>query len=208
MKKITCYCEKTFEKDIDDSFDLDKQPEIYEEILNGNFMSVQCPECKTTLKPEFPFKIIQDSRNIEIFFIPELDRNKYLMKKTDFIIPDSNRIVIGYKELVEKLTIINSDLNDQIIELLKYQILIKFLDSEDDNTDIQINFKNLKQDLLYFHIESLKPDEIGIYKLPMQIYNKIDLQNKLDKQPYSDFLTPPYVSINKIYQENSLWENI
>ena len=150
MKKITCYCEKTFEKDIDDSFDMDKQPDIYEKILNGTFMSVQCPECDTTLKPEFPFKLIQDSRSIDIFFIPELDRNKYFMKKTDFTIPDSNRIVIGYKELVEKLTIINSDLNDQIIELLKYRILIKFLDSKDSNTDIQIVFKNIKQDLLYF----------------------------------------------------------
>jgi len=204
MKKITCYCEKTFEKDIADTFDLDKQPEIYEDILNGTFMSVLCPECKKILKPEFPFKIIKESENIDIFFIPELDRNKYYIKKIDYSILESNRIVIGYNELVEKLSILNCKLNDQIIEFLKFQIFSKFLDSADSNADIQIVFNEVKEDTLFFYIENLKPDEIGIFKLPLKIYDKADLKKKLNKDPYSGFLTPPYVSINRFFKENSL----
>jgi hypothetical protein len=88
--------------------------------------------------------------------------------------------------------------------LLKFQIFSKFLDSADSNADIQIVFNEFKEDTLFFYIENLKPDKIGIFKLPLKIYDKTDLKKKLNKDPYSGFLTPPYVSINRFFKENSL----
>lgn len=204
MKKITCYCENTFEKDIEDFFDLDKKPELLKEIFEGSFLSIQCPECKTILKPEFPFRLIKKSENIDIFFIPELDRNKYYMKKLEYSTQETERITIGYKEFVEKLSIFTSGLNDQVIEFLKYQMLGKFLDSDDYNEDIQIQFKEVKDDNLLFYIENLKPDEIGIFKLPFKLYGNTDIKNKINTDPYINFLTPPYISINRIIKETSL----
>jgi hypothetical protein len=204
MRKITCYCENIFEKEIADSFDLDKNPELLKEIMNGNFLSIKCPECGTVLKPEFPIQIIKKTDNINIFFIPELDRNNYFLKKLDYSVPDSDRVTIGYKELVEKVSIFTSGMDDQIIEFLKYQILGKFINSEDYNEEIQIYFKEVKDNILFFYIENLKPDEIGVFKLPQNIYNKADITSKINTEPYNIFLTPPYVSVNRIIKETSL----
>ena len=113
------------------------------------------------------------------------------------------RTVIGYRELIEKMTIHRSSLDDRIIEMIKFYIYTKATD-EDGDKEIKIYFHKKEKDRLVFYIEGLEKDNIGISKIEQAVYNKIEreIDQKQEQKPYSSFLDPPYVSINKIYRED------
>lgn len=203
MKTIHCHCGESFESDFPNDIDLDRHPDLFDDILSGRFMNLICPHCGQELKPEFPVRIIQGSRNLDLFYIPELERSKMLMGKLPYSLPEVNRVVIGYPELIEKITIFELDLDDRIIEILKYYLLKPALEIADDEKEIRILFKDRTQNELVFHLEGIRDEEIGVTKLPVDTYNKalLNLEETINKEPFSILLTPPYVSLNKIYQE-------
>jgi len=203
MKKITCLCENEFAVDIPELVDLAEQPETLNSILVGDFMSIECPKCGKILKPEFPFRLIDKQKGLDMFFIPELDRIPYLMGKIDYNTGSPGRVVIGYLELVEKLTIFIDDMDDRVIESIKYYLVQKAVQTADNEEDILIYYKSKKDDILTFHISGLKKDEIAVSKMNMDMYNKIvaEIDSKSTSEPFCNFLTPPYVSINRIYIE-------
>lgn len=202
MRNIVCFCEHNFEIDIPDIIDMEKDENIINSILAGEFMNIKCPNCKTLLKPELPLRLIDNSKKIDIYFIPEIDRTSFLMNKLPYDINTPERIVIGYKELVEKITILQNGLNDQAIEIIKYYILSKAREKAMGD-DIRIFFHKQENDTFFFYIEGLKKDEIGQYEIKNDLYQKVqqDVVNKLSDPSFSVFLQPPYVSLNKVYME-------
>ena len=136
--------------------------------------------------------------------IPELDRNQYLMGKLPITIPDVTRVVIGYNELVEKMSIYKSELDDRIIEVMKYYILQKLPEPENGEAEIFIYFISSDQDKLAFHIKGIKKEEIAVTNINFSMYEKIlsEIDDKVKTEPFKDFLSPPYISINRIYLES------
>jgi hypothetical protein len=237
MRTIECNCDKNFEADIPECFDLDKEPELLQEIVSGRFLTFTCPHCQTTIKPELPFEIIQKSKKLHLHFIPELDRIKVregeINIKTAATAEEQTRLVIGYQELVEKLNIFGLAIDDRALEILKYHILTKAMqqvtdEPEDDQTTvtaadadttatagseapgqepqaepIYIYFKEQVDRQLVFHIHNLKPGNIAIFKLGVDVYEKSlkNLEQTLKKDPFNRILKPPYVSINNLYME-------
>jgi hypothetical protein len=205
MKKITCYCEKTFEADIPDKVDFDQNPGSMTAILEGEFMSVSCPQCGKVLKPEYPFSLTGSTEGIDFFFIPELDRSAYFFKKLEYKTGSPKRIVIGYRELVEKIKIYKEELDDRIIEVIKYYLLQKAMDTvKDKDAEIDIYFHEKTENGLVFHIEGMKSDEIAVTTIQNDMYDKIggDIDKKAATEPFKSFLEPPYVSIKKVYIDN------
>lgn len=200
MRKIVCLCEHKFEMDFPEEITL--EDEIRDAILDGSFMNVTCPQCKTVLKPELPFCLKDTSHDLDIFFIPECDRTAFLMQKLSYDIGEPGRVVIGYKELVEKLKLQSAGLDDRAVEILKYYILSK-AKSTSASEDIFIYFHALQETGLVFYIEGLKDGEIGQYEVSRDLYAKAvkDLEKKEKDPAFATFLTPPYVSLNKVSVE-------
>ncbi len=194
MKTINCFCGASFEEDIKDKIDTDKDPIQISRILDGSFMSFTCPKCGKTLRPEFP--LILYGNNIDLEFIPEIDRNRFLTgrKKTT-----SMQVVIGMGELKEKFLIRKYNYDDRIIELIKLYLLKK----ADNDLDITIMFSGKESSRIIFHIYGLKEGEMGISKLPESIYNNIEnnLEDKLKDPGIAEFLSLPYRSVNTISTE-------
>jgi len=205
MKKITCYCEETFEADIPEKVDFDQNPGALTAILQGEFMSVTCPACGKILKPEYPFSLTGSTEGIDFFFVPEMDRAAYFIEKLEYDTGTHQRIIIGYRELVEKIKIYKEDLDDRIIEVIKYYLLQKAVDTvKDEDADIDIYFHEKKAGALVFHIEGIKKDEIAVTQIQGEMYDKIagDIDKKASTDPFQTFLKPPYVSIKKVYIDN------
>ena len=203
MREVYCHCGERFTVDFPEEMDLEKEPHIFDAILSGSFMSFTCPKCGQELKPEFPVRLVQESLNLDIFYVPELDRRKVLRGTQPYPLPEASRIVIGYQELIEKLVIFEMELDDRVVEILKYYMLKPALESTDSDREIHIYFKERSEDRLIFHIEGIRPDELGVTKLPMESYTKVasEIEQTLLDEPFSDLLSPPYVSINKLYLE-------
>ncbi len=200
MREITCMCEKTFEADLPDRIDLSANPEYVSSILDGSFMSVKCPQCGKLLKPDFPLAIADEKKAVNLSYIPELDRDSYLLGKLSYEIGKPDRVVIGYNELVEKIKEYESKLDDRVVELIKYFLLTKAVESGSKGENVRITFHETQGSSLVFHMEGIRPDEIAITKIDKAMYDKTakDIEKKAKEEPYVAFLAPPYVSINKI----------
>jgi len=202
-RKLVCMCENEFEVEVRELVDLEEEPEIEDEILSGDYMTYRCPKCGKLLKPEFPFRIVDRQRGIDIFFIPELDRGAYSRKKLGYDVGSPSRVVIGFPELIEKLTIIREGLDDRAVESIKMYLLEHAI-SRDDEVELipKVWFDRRENEYLIFKIEGLKEDSIGITRIPRETYDKVvkSLVKNRDKTMRS-IVSPPYVSVNKLNWE-------
>ena len=56
-RRISCFCETSFEAAFPETADCGADPEVEQDILSGDFMAVACPACGKRLTPEFPFRL-------------------------------------------------------------------------------------------------------------------------------------------------------
>jgi hypothetical protein len=199
MGMITCVCDKSFEADLPESVELSTSTDILSRIFDGTFLNFTCPHCGYTVKPEVPLRLTDSSRGIDIFLVPERDRDKFLLGNTEY--HSAGRIVIGYSELVEKLKIYAASLDDSAVELIKYYLLAK----AGGGIAPKIYFQGCDDGDLEFDIFGLRDDEIGRARVPRELYEKSvkELPEKQRQEPFSSFLSPPYVSITKVEIEES-----
>ena len=204
-RKLVCFCEHSFETDIPDSVDLGAEPEIEQSILDGEFMSVRCPSCGKLLKPEFPVLVRDSGSARTISLVPELDRGSYFRGTLPYKLHESDRVVIGYDELAEKIRIKRQDFDDRVIELIKYYLLNKVLEGYEGEREVHIQFSRLDGETLMFHVVGLKEEEVGVLKVPRAMIDKVSaqLEERQKQEPYATILRGPYVSVNTLYKEEA-----
>jgi len=177
-----------------DKIDLDKTPEIINQILDNSFMSFNCTTCSKLLRPEYRIRFF--NKNIDLLVIPEIERDSLLAGTIKL---ETKQVVVGYQELKEKFLILKFSYDDRIIELIKLYILKKI----NTELDVGIIFTDVKNNNLIFHIYGLKENETGISQIPDHIYNSINdnLNERLNDPVVTEILELPYRSVNKISTE-------
>ncbi|MCL2294709.1 MAG: CpXC domain-containing protein [Spirochaetes bacterium] len=198
---VPCHCGHQFDYEYDDEVEI--TPDIYNDIVHGNFMSVPCEKCGITLKPEFSVMFTHPVKQMKILLVPELQRDSFLMGKSPLVYKKTDRAVIGFMELAEKLKILEAGFDDIVVECVKYYILSKIVNESNLETEIFIFFDELENNKLSYHIHGLKKDEVGVLNIDMEFYNMTceKLKDTINEEPYKIFLTPPYISILKLYRE-------
>lgn len=195
MKTITCTCDNVIETDFKDRYNAEEDDTLLDSVLKGDFLSVSCGKCGKLLKPEFPVRIISKEPPLDLYFVPEKERAAVLSGKNTF--PQADRIVVGYPELEEKVLAAVLGLDDRAVEVLKFYLLNKI----DEETEASIYLHEAEGDTLRFRIHGLKKDEIGIVPVNRQLYDKVlsQIGELEESEDLGVVLTPPYVSIHKIY---------
>jgi hypothetical protein len=204
-RRIVCFCEHGFDADVPDFVDLGTQPEVEQAILDGEFLSIRCPNCGKVLKPEFPVLIEDPQAENSIFFVPELDRSAYFRGSLAYSLREANRVAIGYEELVEKFLLKRYNLDDRVVEIVKYYLLSKIMEEEPGDKELRILFSKQEENTALFNILGLKESEVGILKVPMATVDKVasQLEEKKHQEPFSEILKSPYVSINNLLVEGT-----
>ncbi len=204
-RRIVCFCEHSFDADIPLSIDLGKEPEVEQAIISGEFLNIRCPNCGKVLKPEFPVFIDDPQAEHSIFFVPELDRSMYFRGALSYSLREANRVAIGYEELVEKFLIKRHNLDDRVVEIVKYFLLSKIMEDYSGDKEVRILFSKREEDAVLFTVLGLKEDEVGVLKVPMETVHKGEsqLEEKKRQEPFSEILKAPYVSINNLFVEGS-----
>jgi hypothetical protein len=202
-RRIVCFCEHGFDTDIPDSINLAEDPEVEQAILSGEFLSIRCPNCGKVLKPEFPVLIEDPQAENSIFFVPELDRAAYFRGSLAYSLREANRVAIGYEELVEKFLLKQYNLDDRVMEIVKYYLLSKIMEEEEGDKEVRILFSKIEGESALFNVLGFKENEVGILKVPLQTVHKVasQLEEKKHQPPFSDILKAPYVSINNLLTE-------
>jgi hypothetical protein len=199
-RRIVCFCEHAFDAEIPDSIDLGEQPEVEQAIVDGEFLSIRCPNCGKVLKPEFPVLIEDPQAENSVFFVPELDRSAFFRGTLAYSLREANRVAIGYEELVEKFLLKRYNLDDRVVEMVKYYLLSKIMEDEPEDKEVRILFSKQEGDTVAFNVLGFKKDEVGILKVPMSTVEKISSQmpEKKQQEPFSEILKAPYISINNL----------
>lgn len=181
---------------MESKIDLSAEPSLYAKIVDGDFMKFRCPECGNELKTEVPVHLYDKPAGVDLQFLPELERSNFLSGN---IKPIAVRVAIGYPELVEKIVIAGAKLDDRIIEIIKFRMLEKA-----ERNDIRIYLSSIENGTLIFHIHGLKPDQLGVSRIPENTYKKIEteLDGLLENDDIKLFTEGPYVSVSRIYLED------
>jgi hypothetical protein len=194
MRSLTCPCEAVFDADIPESVDLDVSPSSLTEIMNGTFLSAKCPECGTLVKPDLSVHVTSTSRKLDIQVVPELDRLAFY--RGAVTAPKGAEVVIGYRELVERMRACEDGFSPQALEIIKYFLLAR-AEQENPEAEIVIEYAGHEADKLVFDIWGLKEGEAGILHIPQAMYQKTldDLPREESKEPFSRIFSGVYRSI-------------
>ncbi|NNM66388.1 MAG: hypothetical protein HKM06_00095 [Spirochaetales bacterium] len=176
----------------DDVVDL-SSAEVRKEVLEGQFLSFTCPACGQTLKIEPRVQLRDGSETWDVY--PEMERDHFLAGKLA-VDPLAQRVVFGYKEMAEKIHLLEDRLDDRPIEILKYL----FLQKQGWPEALVLYYKGCQDDKISFYLEGLKENEIGVTGVPKLYYDK--LRDQLSQTEYQELLSGPYISVQKLAKED------
>jgi hypothetical protein len=190
MRIISCRCEKTFDADLPEEIDLDREPETLEAILAGDFLVVTCPHCGERIKPDIAISLRSRRTGLTLRVLPEVERATWMMG-TPALPKD-----------VDVLLIVEDGLDPRAVEILKYYILAKALEGAPEGGDTPlVRYRGKTEEgKLSFGIEGLREGELALLALPFDRYEKSlkDLPNLAATEPFSSFLFGPHKSIRAL----------
>lgn len=218
MQKITCKCGCSFDVNYEHTIDLDAQPALKDEIMNGTFLSYLCPACNSKVNVELETECIWKSKNSVLLFIPEKKRMECLAfcagavridaetnkKIKTEVVKKGQTPVIGYPEFADRIAVLDTGLDPEIIEAVKFFLLD---DAEDiEGKHIQVLFEALIGDTyLKFHIHGLKQDKIAVMHVPFSLYEEVldDRMYGIRTEVFGALYLGPYLSYKNIHIEGA-----
>lgn len=194
MRQVTCMCETSFDADLPEEVDLDLKGEALNQIIDGEFLAVTCPNCGARLKPELRVHLVSKRRKLDIVCLPEMERMSLYLGSAS--VPDGAEAVVGYAELYERAKILADGFDAEAIEILKYLVAEKAED-ESPEAEVSISYAGKKDGKLQFHVSGLKEGEVAVLPLAQAIYDKTlaDKAKTKAEAPFDRVFKGPYRSI-------------
>jgi len=100
-------------------------------------------------------------------------------------------MVVGYKELAEKVLLWRDGLDDRVVEYLKFGFLLKV------KKESILYYAGISNSRLEFWVEGLEEGKIGKTGVPEELYKQQleNISSVLDKPSFQAVLRPPRVCI-------------
>ena len=200
-RKITCFCEKSFETEIPEEINLDIESSYLDQILDGSFFNFSCPSCGKNLKPEFRLAVFWPSKNISYDVFTELERGEFYRTKKNAIKPSSSQFpmetLIGYPEMSERIAVLKDGFEPLAIEAIKYFLHIK-ADEQYPDDELEISYFGFdEQKTLEFHIQGIRQNEVAVMKIPSSLYQKTleDIKNNPKSEIFKALKISNYLSV-------------
>ena len=215
MQKITCKCDCSFDVEYEKTIDLDVQTAVKEKIKNGSFLSFVCPSCGSKVNIELETEFVWKSKKTTLLFVPEKKRMECLAFcagavridaennkkiKTEFL-KKGQTPVIGYPELADRIAVLDSGLDPEIIEAVKFFLLDNGKDIKGKR--IQILFEKLEGEAIEFHVHGLREKEVAVMRVPLSLYQSVEADRKAKKQKevFQALWLGPFLSYKNIHAE-------
>ncbi len=204
MRKITCHCEQVFSVDLPETVNLDSNPELVTNIIEGNFLTFVCPACNATLHTDLSTRVDWPSKNSSLQLIPETERSAFMsgtLTISEELIP-----VIGYPELADRVAVLKAGLEAHAVEAVKYHLLERAETAPHVSDLIAVFEKITEQNELEFHIHGIREGEVAVSLVPMHLYQKIkqDISANPEKEPYAYLINNRYISVQNVSIEGNL----
>lgn len=186
IKKLKCpNCNEEFEFGTYDSINVTLNPDLKSDVLNANIFKYKCPNCNEEGPLIYPFLYHDMEKHFMIhlasFSKKELnDALKSMENMMSSLTNDKfnyrHRLVNSVKDLIEKITILDNDLNDKVIEIIKCMVKVNLRDKH----DIEHLYFHTKDNNNFLAMIS-KNKYIGDWQLSNEFYEKIKTLYKDNK---------------------------
>jgi uncharacterized small protein (DUF1192 family) len=195
---LHCPCKNIFSINYDEEINLDTNPDIMDEIMDGTFMNYTCSKCGKNHKPEFPISVIWEAKKTKLEVLPETERGEFYRRKKD---PPDIVTIISYPEMAERIAVLRDELESAAVEAIKYLLFAKADENYPEN-DISIWYQHKAMDVLEFHIHGIRENEAAIARIPLEMYTNTlnDYKKKPKSEPFASLRHRSYVSL-----QNMLW---
>ena len=201
-RKLSCPCGSAFTVDANEEINLDKNPELLSQILDGSFFNFTCSACGKKHKPEFPLTVLWPEKKIKIEVLPELSRGEFLRRKKDMA---QTETIIGYPELADRLAVLRDNLEPTAVEALKYYLLVR---AEETYPDLRISawYQGIGMDpggmpeFIEFHLHGIKADEVAQSRIPWALYerNLGEYKKRPKDELFKSLRVRTYLSVNNM----------
>ena len=215
MQKITCKCDCSFDVEYEKTIDLDACPAVTGEIKKGAFLSFTCPVCRSKVNIELETEFVWKSKKTTLLFVPEKKRMECLAFcagavridaennkkiKTEFL-KKGQIPVIGYPELADRIAVLDSGLDPEIVEAVKFFLLDNGKNIKGKR--IQILFEKLNDEEIEFHVHGLREKEVAVMRVPLNLYHSVQADRKAGKQKevFQALWLGTYLSYKNIHAE-------
>lgn len=199
---INCPCGNNFPISYEEEIDIDENAEHLEKILNGTFMSYNCPACRKKHKPEFRIMIIWKSKNLKLEVLPEMDRGEFYRRKKENLPYET---IISFPEMADRLSVIKDGCEPIVIEALKSYLLAKAEENYPDR-DINVWYYNNGPAGIEFHLDGIRADEVAVMRIPHELYDKTaaDYRKNPKSEPFSSLRVRSYISVQNMLRSDAL----
>ena len=210
-RKITCFCDNSFDVEVPEEIDLDGSSGYLDEIQNGSFLSFVCPSCGKKHKPEFPLTVLWPSKKLRFEVFPELGRGEFYRRKKAPAekSPFKLETLIGYPEMADRLAVIRDGFDPVSVEAIKYFLHLK-AEEQYPEDELDIWYYGAEgtgeQSSLEFHIHGIRKDEVAVMKVPLAVYQKTlnDYKKNPKGEIFSALRVRTYLSVKNTLRPEEL----
>ena len=152
------------------------EPELKQLLLENRLNRVECVDCDASFRVDMPLLYSDPKNNILIHWIPEtkeMDRDAIIedfdqsleeinaMLPPDVTVP-SVRLVLTRVELVELIFIIEAELNQRVVEYIKYSIYTRNIEKVDPKEiRLLLNVQDSTDEELCFAMQNVGTQELS-----------------------------------------------
>ncbi len=162
-------------------------------VLNGKANTIKCPFCNETFYYEHNFLILNSNKNYAIASVPNIRESLDNIKTSLFNILNKQdfklRLVHEFIYVIEKARIFEFDLDDRVLEIIKYNYIVK-------PKELGTNAKIILSNTTNSNLEFTMYDELD--KPVTHHYVALDSYYKTSTLIKKELITSPTTSWKKI----------
>ncbi len=177
-----------------EAFDVALEPELRAALLRNELNQVTCPGCGARFRVDKPLLYRDSTRNLAILWMPgsdaeaedHPDRFEEAFQRLAEVLPDDAgapdlHLVLDRVELVERVFLLEADLDERVIEYVKYLVYAKNREQVDpkakrllfnaqDSTDEKLVF--VVQDLASKNLEAVVEYSREAYAALLEMFDR------------------------------------
>lgn len=203
-------CGEKSELTVWQSITVSDSPDLKADLLKGKINLFTCGTCGQKALFPSPLLYVDDEKELVISFSPQEDETKRLLlfeeikkssEKSGELknYPDYNlRFVTSYNELLEKILIFDSGMNDKVVEVIKLLVLLQEQEKAEQRVCM---FGKSDGTEIEFLVQDKRENQIYISRVPLLTYHAIETQLKNSGVKYKSF---NWEIVDKNYAETLL----
>lgn len=208
-------CGHSYEVELYDAINVEESPELHNELICNKINIVSCPACSFSFSVEKPLLYHDPERDIMIYWMPLNGKSleegvgnfREFMSMLSRSLPNDVpapqvHLVFTRSELAERLFVLEAELDERIVEYMKYMIYTRNMEKVNPHRKmVYFDSHDSDDDQLSFIIQDIETRKIdGILRYERSAYDALDEMFDDDEQTPDlfEFFPGPYISAREL----------